>query len=125
MPLTVFLVEDNPRIRDSLVPALADLGEASVAATAESEQEAIGWLARHKNKWDLAVVDFLLKDGSGLGVVRWCEGRGPRQHVVVLTNYATEMTRSACLQAGADEVFDKSTELELFFDYCRQAQPRA
>jgi len=122
MSLSVFLVEDNPRIRDSLVPALADLGAASVMATAESEDEAICWLARHKNKWDLAVVDFFLKQGTGLAVVRWCEGRDPRQHVVVLSNYVTELTRSACLQAGADEVFDKSTELELFFDYCLQAQ---
>jgi ActR/RegA family two-component response regulator len=103
---------------------LADLGSASVMATAESEEEAIGWLARHKKKWDLAVVDFFLKQGTGLGVVRWCEGRDSNQKVVVLTNYATEMTRSACLKAGADEVFDKSTELERFFDYCLEAQSR-
>jgi hypothetical protein len=32
--LTVFLVEDNPRIRDHLIPALADLGSASVMAAA-------------------------------------------------------------------------------------------
>lgn len=116
--LSVFLVEDNPRIRDHLIPALADLGSASVMATAESEGEAIGWLARHKGQWDLAVVDLFLKAGSGLGVVEWCVGRRPGQRVVVLTNYATEASRLACKQAGADATFDKSTELEAFFEYC-------
>jgi two-component system, OmpR family, response regulator len=122
MALAVFLVEDNERIRDHLIPALADLGAASVMATAESEQEAIDWLARHKGKWDLAVVDFILREGTGLGVVKWCDGRESGQRVVVLSNCATDTTRSACRAAGADAVFDKSTELEEFFSYCLEHQ---
>ncbi|MDM0075518.1 response regulator [Variovorax sp. J2P1-59] len=118
MPLSVFLVEDNQKIRDNLIPALADLGSASVMATAESEDEAIRWLAKHKGQWDLAVVDFFLKQGTGVGVVQWCNGREPNQRVVVLTNYPTQATRIACKDAGADRVFDKSTELEEFFEYC-------
>jgi CheY-like chemotaxis protein len=120
MALTVFLVEDNPRIRENLIPALADLGSASVMATAESENDAIAWLARHKGQWDLAVVDFILKQGTGLGVVQWCQGREKNQRVAVLTNYPTPVVRSACLEAGADAVFDKSTELDAFFDFCMQ-----
>ena len=118
MALAVFLVEDNPRIRENLIPALKELGSASVMATAESEAEAIGWLARHKGQWDLAVVDFLLKQGTGLGVVQWCNGRHSNQRVVVLTNNASTDVRGSCLAAGANRVFDKSTELEEFFDYC-------
>lgn len=118
MPISVFLVEDNQKVRENLIPALADLGSASVMATAESEDEAIGWLAKHKGQWDLAVVDFFLKQGTGLGVVQWCNGREDDQRVVGLTNYATEATRIAFKDAGADRVFDKSTELEEFFEYC-------
>jgi DNA-binding NarL/FixJ family response regulator len=118
MAIAVFLVEDNLRIRDNLIPALADLGSASVMATAASEKEAIEWLAKHKGLWNLAVVDLFLSEGTGLGVVKWCNGRQPEQRVVVLSNHATDATRSACREAGADEVFDKSTELEEFFKYC-------
>jgi len=118
MAIAVFLVEDNERIREHLIPALADLGSASVMATAESEQEAIDWLALHKGLWDLAVVDLFLREGTGLEVVKWCNGRQPDQRVVVLSNYATDATRDACRDAGADAVFDKSTELEEFFSYC-------
>jgi ActR/RegA family two-component response regulator len=126
--LVAFLVEDNPRIRENLIPAMAELGASSVMATAESESEAIGWLAKHKGQWDLAVVDFCLKEGTGLAVVRWCDGRNPDQHVVVLTNYPTPATRAACLAVGADQVFDKSAELEDFFAYCldiRKKSPRS
>ena len=118
MALAVFLVEDNPLIRENLIPAMAELGSASVMATAESQEEAIGWLAEHKGQWDLAVVDFFLKQGTGLDVVKWCNGREPRQRVVVLTNYATKATRRSCLDAGANAVFDKSTDLDEFFGYC-------
>ena len=116
--LSVFLVADNQMIREHLIPALEDLGSASVIAIAQSEPEAIAWLARHKGQWDLAVVDLFLEEGNGLGVVDWCRGRGPHQRVAVLTNYATDTMRKACLDAGADAFFDKSTELEAFFEFC-------
>lgn len=116
--LSVFLVEDNRKIREHLVPALADLGSASVMGVAETEEDAIAWLARHKGQWDLAVVDLFLEQGNGLGVVEWCNGREPHQRVAVLTNYATDAMREACMKAGADAFFDKSTELEDFFEFC-------
>ena len=118
--ISVFLVEDNEQIREHLIPALADLGSASVLAVAQTEDEAVNWLARHKGQWDLAVVDLFLAQGSGLGVVRWCRGRDRHQRVAVLTNYPTDSMREACIDAGADAFFDKSTQLEEFFDFCLQ-----
>jgi DNA-binding NarL/FixJ family response regulator len=118
--LTVFLVEDNRHIREHLIPALEVLGSATVMAVAASEEEAVAWLARHKGMWDLAVVDLFLESGSGLAVIRWCDGREPRQRVAVLTNDATDAMRCACRQAGADAIFDKASELEEFFEFCAQ-----
>lgn len=120
--LTIFLVEDSPTIRWQLIPALEELATAQVIATAESEDQAVQWLAGHKGGWDLAVVDLFLKQGNGLDVVRWTWGRQPNQSVAVLTNYATTEIRNRCLQAGANVVFDKSTELDQFFEYCRKLE---
>ncbi|MDM0084856.1 hypothetical protein QTI17_30085 [Variovorax sp. J31P179] len=50
LPLTVFLVEDSEKIRDHLVPALADLGDANVLAIAHSQGGAVHWLAGHKGE---------------------------------------------------------------------------
>lgn len=118
LTLYVFLVEDNPLIACHLSSALGDLTTADIVARAEREDEAIEWLAAHKGKWHLAVVDLFLKQGNGLEVVRWAAGREAWQKVVVLTNYANEQTRTRCLEAGADRVFDKSTELDSFFEFC-------
>ena len=118
-PLTVFLVEDNSHVRLSLIPALQDLIGAQVMATAESENEAVAWLAANKGGWDLAVVELFLRQGTGLGVIRWTNGRLERQKVAVLTDCPTEATRGWCQKAGADAVFDKETELDQFIAFCQ------
>lgn len=118
MPLVTLLVEDSPTIRDNLIAALGELADVSIAATAESASEALAALEAHADSWELAVVDLFLKEGSGLTVLRACQGRPPWRHVLVLTNYPTPEIRKRCLALGADGVFDKSTELEAFFDRC-------
>jgi DNA-binding NarL/FixJ family response regulator len=40
-----------------------------------------------------------------------------RKHVV-LSNYATPDMRKRCLELGADQVFDKSNEIDNLIDYC-------
>src|SRR4051794_19345388 len=106
--LITFLVEDNPTIRDNLIPALEDMVNASIVGVAETEADAAKWLASHGDEWQLAIVDLFLKEGSGLGVLASCRERKPQQRVVVLTNYATADIRERCLKLGADAVFDKS-----------------
>ena len=38
--------------------------------------------------------------------------------VIVLSNYATREIRQKCLELGADQVFDKSTEIDSLIEYC-------
>ena len=123
MSLLTFIVEDNPMIRENLIPTLEDLANAEVAGFAESEAEAINWLVSHRDDWHLAVVDLFLKQGSGLGVLAACRQRGEQQRVVVLSNYATAEMRNRCAELGADAVFDKSNELDAFFDFCNTNRP--
>ena len=120
MRLATILIEDTPTIRDSLIPALAELGNAEVIAVAETAAECIGALRTHAASWHLSVLDMLLKDGNGLEVLRAGQGRRDDQHMLVLTNYATPDIRRRANAAGADAVFDKSTEVDLFFDLCKQ-----
>lgn len=124
MSLPTFLVEDNITIRKNLIPAMKDLGDVEVVGVAGTEPQAVAWLTQMPDQWELAVVDLFLSEGSGMGVLHGCRGRRPGQRVVILTNYATTSIRQRCLQMGADAIFDKSTELEAFFDYCLQ-QSRA
>jgi DNA-binding NarL/FixJ family response regulator len=118
MPLNTVLIEDSETIRESLIPTLAELANAKVIAVAQTAEEALEALDRVAQEWDLAIVDLFLKEGSGLAVLRAARGRRPHQRMVVLTNYPTAEIRRRCLALGADGVFDKSVELEAFFDLC-------
>ncbi|KIQ31414.1 chemotaxis protein CheY [Variovorax paradoxus] len=123
MSLITFLVEDNKTIRDNLVPALEDLVNGHVVGFAETESDALAWLAAHPDDWQLLIVDLFLKEGSGLGVLAGCKVRSAGQRVVVLSNYVTVDIRSRCQALGADAVFDKSRDLDAFIEYCNTDRP--
>ena len=146
MPLLqIYLVEDSPVIRESLIATLEELAPVKIVGSAEDEEGALQWLAGHHS--DLVIVDLFLKGGSGLGVLRAAQqghassngalnkatnedtagnpaGNNsesapvsmPRH--VVLSNYATPAMRERCMALGADGVFDKSTEIDSLIAYC-------
>lgn len=117
MRLRIYLVEDNPVIRQNLVDWFGDMENTRLVGFSTTEQEASAWLAEHRTAWDLAVVDLFLAEGSGLGIVKSCHDRSLKQRVVVLTNYATPDIRERSLALGADAIFDKSNEFEKFLRY--------
>ena len=122
MASKAYIVEDNDLIRHNLVETLTEMAGVETIGYSATEDEACFWLDRHPKDWDLLVVDLFLLQGTGLGVLRNCAHRTALQKVIVLSNYATQEMRTRCMAYGADAVFDKSTELELFLDYCTAAR---
>lgn len=122
MHLNTILVEDNKTIQSTLVPALAELANSRVVAIAATAAGAKNALFQWQGRWQLIVVDLFLREGSGIEVLEAMKQeprpRAWNQHVYVLTNYATIDIRYRCKQLGADGVYDKSTELETFFERC-------
>lgn len=118
MALNTFLVEDEPQLLENLSTAMALIVKARIVGTAETERDAADWFSTHAKEWDLAVIDLFIKDGTGFGVLANMPCHGPRQRIVILTNSASSANRSRCLRLGADAVFDKTRELDAFFEYC-------
>jgi two-component system OmpR family response regulator len=118
MTFRAFIVEDSTTIRDNLVAALKELAQIEPVGTTSSEHEARRWLA--DNDWELAIVDLLLREGSGMNVLDACRKRRGDQKVVVFSNHSSRDVRWRCMQLGANAVFDKSTEVEALVDYCRR-----
>jgi two-component system OmpR family response regulator len=116
--LKTFIVEDNATIRENLIGTLEELTCVQSVGTAETELEGRQWLTQNKGDWDLAIVDLFLRQGTGLGVLEACQGRQPKQKVIVLSNYATADIRQRCAQLGVDAVFDKSNEIDALVSYC-------
>ena len=120
--LKTYIVEDSPVIRDSLIATLEELAPVKVVGTAQDEETAIAWLGDSGNHADLVIVDIFLKSGgSGLGVLRRAGALDLSAKLIVLTNYATADMRRTCLELGADEVFDKSAEIDALIEYCNKA----
>lgn len=116
--LATFIVEDSLIIRENLIATLHELVPVEVVGTAEDDVTAIRWLKQRHMQVDLVILDTFLKHGSGLGVLRASAELPQVRAKVVLTNYATDEMRSACLELGADKVFDKSSEIDALILYC-------
>ena len=115
--IKMYLVEDDPLIRDSLVRFVETKADVEVVGSAAGESEARIWLASNPTSWDVAVVDMFLSQGSGLSVVAACRKRPRGKKLVVLTSCATHHIRQRCIDAGADAVFDKSNQLDEFIRF--------
>ncbi len=114
-----FIVEDNETIRLNLGQMLEEYDCIEPVGHADNELSACRWLNEHQNRWQLVIIDLFLSEGSGFGVLRHCRMRRPHQRALVLTNYATPKIEQQCRQLGADEVFDKSRDLDALVSWCK------
>ena len=112
MELRVFLVEDLQRMRGLLADLFASIGGFTIIGMASTEAEANLWLDENSGGWDVAVVDLVLEQGSGMNVIRKCRADPQGGRVVVFSSYATPGVRQHCLDLGADAVFNKGQTAE-------------
>lgn len=99
----VLVVDDDMEIRRLLGRYLADQGfRASLAGDA---REFYAKLA--VEKFDLAVIDVLLPDASGLELCRFVRQRHPQLPVILVTALREEVDRIIGLELGADDYIGK------------------
>lgn len=104
----VFLVEDSPAIRARLAATIRGIEGAKLVGEAGSVGAAIDGI--RSTRPSAVILDLQLEDGSGLDVLRAVYPAAPGLHVAVLTNYATDQHRRACMDAGAEYFLDKSSD---------------
>jgi len=108
--LRVIIVEDSAIIRARLAESLGEMPNVEIVGQVETEAEALALLK--EARWDAAVLDLQLKQGTGLGVLKsLAHGARPANtKIIVFTNYAFPQYRDRSLSFGADFFFDKSRE---------------
>ena len=107
-PLAVFLVEDSRAIRARLAETIRGIEGTKIVGEAGTVDEAIAGI--RSTRPGAVILDLQLEDGSGLEVLRAVRPAAPALRVAVLTNYATDQHRRACMSAGAEYFLDKSSE---------------
>jgi len=96
---SVLIVDDHPVVREGLALRINRQPDLEVCGEAESPAEALRQIAACKP--DLAIVDLLLKDGSGLELIRDIHTRHPRLPVLALSIQDERLYARRALQAGA------------------------
>jgi DNA-binding NarL/FixJ family response regulator len=108
--LRVIIVEDSAIIRARLAESLGEMPNVEIVGQVETEADALALLK--EARWDAAVLDLQLKQGTGLGVLKsLAHGTRPANtKIIVFTNYAFPQYRDRSLSLGADYFFDKARE---------------
>jgi two-component system OmpR family response regulator len=124
LDLRVLLVEDHTKMHGLLEELFDAVGGLRVVGAVGTEAEAIQWLGEHRGEWDLAVIDLILSEGSGMGVIPRAKAIHPEGHVVVFSSYATPAVQQHCVELGAEAVFNKG-EPTRFTEYVATLGERA
>lgn len=108
--LSLLVSDDSTYVRQHLVSMLSKLPKVEVIGEAENIAETIE--AVQELEPDAIILDIHMPDGSGIDVLKYVKQHVPETIVIMLTNHANAIYKRACLKAGANYFFDKSTEFE-------------
>ncbi len=103
----ILIVDDHPLFL-SAMQSIFHLHMKSARVSVADSLAQVRKLVRHAPKPDLVFLDLELPDSHGLDTVRLVSDLLPQATLVVLTGYAREADKQACLDLGAHEVLDKS-----------------
>jgi DNA-binding response OmpR family regulator len=106
--MQILLVDDDPRLRETLRRGLEHAGH--VAAAAASADEAEAALARQS--FDLVLLDVMMPGRDGWELLERLRGRGLDVPVIFLTARDAVDERVRGLSAGADDYLTKPFALE-------------
>jgi CheY-like chemotaxis protein len=112
MPYQILVVDDND-INLTLIAKILELEGYQVTA-AQNGREAIQSVAQKMP--DLAILDVMMPDMDGYELCRKLRqpplnDSGP---IVLLTAMSSDMERQQALQAGANDIWSKPFDMELF-----------
>ena len=115
----IYVVEYSKLARNRIRQALTWVDDCEIIGEAEAANEGIAGVSDLDP--DIVITDLLLKDGTGVDVVKRIRARhGPaRPAIFVLTNRPNPTHRAKLEQAGANGVFDKLREYGLLIDELR------
>lgn len=93
----VLLVEDEPKLRQSLVEGLRleNLSVTGVGTAAEAEEQING------TDFDLIVLDWMLPDGNGVEMAARLRAQGKRMPVLIISARGGNATKDLVLRSGA------------------------
>ena len=107
MAVRMFLVDDMQGMVALMNDLCDTLGDVEVVGTSATEAEAIDWLERNPGGWDVAIVDLVLAQGSGISLITRARAASATAQIAVFSGYASPGVEEHCRRLGANVVFSK------------------
>ena len=108
LPVRLLVLEDDSSLSEILCESLSERGH--VAVPARAIDEALTLLAR--TDFEVALLDLMLPDGSGLDVLRRVVEEDLPMESIVLTGYATVDTALQAMKLGAYDYLTKPARVD-------------
>ncbi len=112
----VIVVEDDERLRNYAIQALAGAGGIEVVGQAGTLADGLPLVDLLP---DLALLDLGLPDGSGISVIEAIRAKVPECRVLVFTVFEDRSSVINTLKAGADGYILKDTSAEMLLSHVR------
>jgi DNA-binding NarL/FixJ family response regulator len=116
--IKVLVADDHAVVRRGLRGILAETPDILVGGEASSSAEVLQLLARER--WDVAILDIALKDGSGLDALAQIRRAYPEVACLVLTVYSEDQYAVRALRAGARGFLTKESAPECLVEAVRK-----
>jgi DNA-binding NarL/FixJ family response regulator len=104
-PTRVLLVDDHPVVREGLAESINRESDLTVCAQAEDHQGALR--AIETAHPELVVVDLMLRESSGLELIKDIHARWPRLFILVVSMHDETLYAERVLRAGAQGYITK------------------
>jgi DNA-binding NarL/FixJ family response regulator len=108
--MNVFIAEDQAWFLEQLTQIVVSVPGAKVIGSADTAEAAVDAIRVHRP--DVALIDLMLREGTGFEVLRRLRGEGISGQLLVVTSFPTAGIKKVCLLGGADGFFDKLLELD-------------
>ncbi|MFA6467848.1 MAG: response regulator transcription factor [Bacteroidota bacterium] len=112
--MNILIADDSSLIRSRLIKLISTVPNVSVVAEAEDGEEAVQLIQSHRP--DLAILDLRMPKLNGLEVTAHAK-RNMDLKVFIVTNFYDSHSVSSAKSAGADYVFDKSSDMDVLLKF--------
>jgi DNA-binding NarL/FixJ family response regulator len=113
-PAKLLIVDDSRMVRERLVALAAEIPGLTLVGAAATAAEAI--LVFDREKPGAVVLDIGLPEVDGLAVLRHIRRQTSAAVVLIFTGQSSPEMVQSCRALGANQVFDKSADLDSLFD---------
>ena len=108
----LLIVDDDVPFRDRLKKSMEKKG-----FVVEAFPDSKSTLDRMQyKKFDFAIVDMRLNDGSGLELIKLIKNLNPQTRSLLLTGYGNIATAVAAIKSGAIDYLPKPAEIDQIYD---------